>query len=368
MDLYSLLGVAKGASDDDIKKAYRKLARKYHPDVNPENKKAEEKFKEVSAAYEVLSDSDKRKLYDEFGEEGLKGGFDPNQARAYQRWSERQAASGPGPSRRNLDPADLGDLSDFFGGFQRADPRPQRGSDIGAKVELDFVDALRGAEFQAQVPSQTSCKPCSGSGDEPGTSPKTCAHCDGSGKRQAIQGPMQFFTACANCGGTGSTRTPCRACAGAGAISGTDTITVRIPPGAEDGSHLTVKGKGAPGRNGGPPGNLIIETVVRAHPHFRREGLDLFLTLPVTVGEIYSGTGVEVPTPDGLVQMTVPARLQSGARLRLKGKGVSRKNKRGDLYVELDVRMPDQEDEDFAAAANAAADLYSKSVREDVRL
>jgi DnaJ-class molecular chaperone len=179
---------------------------------------------------------------------------------------------------------------------------------------------------------------------------------------------MGFFAACPTCHGAGTVRTPCEACAGEGALRGQRTTTVRIPPGAEDGSVLTVKGKGGLGRNGGPPGNLIIETVVRPHPHFRREGLDLWLTLPVTLSEAYRGGGVSIPTLDGPVQLKIPPRSQSGAKLRLRGKGVARKGERGDLYVELSVRLPDRADAGFEEAVKASDELYSEPVRQEIRL
>src|ERR1041384_7639320 len=213
-DLYAILGVAKTASEDEIRSAYRKLARKHHPDVNPGNKDAEARFKEIAAAYEVLSDAGKRKLYDEFGEEGLRGGFDPEQARAYRSWQSRRGTTGRPFADEVIDLDDLGDIGDLFGGAFRR--RPARGEDVVALVELDLATALRGSEITVRLPSAS----------DPG--------------------------------GTG------------------DQVTVRIPPGAEDGSRLVVKGRGAPGpTKDSPPGDLIIETRVRPHPHFRREGLDL---------------------------------------------------------------------------------------------
>ncbi len=178
---------------------------------------------------------------------------------------------------------------------------------------------------------------------------------------------MRLLSTCAACGGKGKLGTPCPNCKGVGELDTEDTITVRIPSGAEDGSQLTVKGRGAPGAAGGPPGDLVIQTRVRPHAHFRRDGLDLYLTLPVTVDEAYNGAQVEVPTPDGPVQMKIPASSQSGTRLRLRNKGIARKGKRGDLYVDFDVRMPDQRDARFGEAARTAADLYSRSVREGIR-
>ncbi len=369
-DLYSRLGLQASASPADIKKAYRKLARKWHPDLNPNNPEAEEQFKQIAAALEVLADPEKRKLYDEFGEDGLRGGFDPEQARAYKEWSARQAASRPEAYSGGVGGAGFEfDIDELLGRQmrQRANA-PRAGHDIGARVELSFVDALRGAEFKIDVPSESACGVCSGSGDQPGTSTRICGDCEGSGRRQAVKGPMALFAACPTCQGKGSLNTPCQACGGQGVVSGQRSITVRIPPGAEDGSVLTVRGKGGLGRHGGPAGNLVIETRVKPHPHFRREGLDLYLTLPISIAEAYLGASVAIPTLDGSVQMKIPKHSQTGAKLRVRGKGVARKGEQGDLYVVLDVRLPDQEDESFASAVQAADELYSAPVREEITL
>jgi molecular chaperone DnaJ len=359
-DLYKILGVARTATQDEIRKAYRKKARKLHPDVNPGNKDAEEKFKEVSAAHDVLSEPDKRKLYDEFGVDALAGGFDPEKARSYQRWSSGRGASGAGSD------GDLGfDLDDLLGRFSRARGGggggggaaagwAEPGRDIVATVELDFVDALRGIQVSVEIPVRPSCTTCGGSGAQPGTETKACPQCNGAGRVQVVRGPMKMMTACPACAGRGVIRTPCATCGGDGTIESRETVKVRIPPGADEGSELRVRGKGAPGSGGGPPGDLIIVTRVRPHAHFRRTGNDLQLRLPVTLDEAYSGATIEVPTPDGPVQMKVPARSQTGARLRLRGKGVAHGKETGDLYVEIEVRVPDKEDAAFAEQLRAA--------------
>ncbi|HEX4338704.1 MAG TPA: J domain-containing protein [Polyangiaceae bacterium] len=307
-DPYQVLGVSKTATEDEIRSAYRKLARKHHPDVNPGNKDAEAKFKEIAAAYEVLVDDKKRKLYDEFGNEGLRGGFDPEQARAYQSWQSRRGQTGASYADESVDFGDLGDLGDLGelfrrGGFRRQ--QPARGEDVLAVVELDLAQALAGTEITVRVPGE-------GAAGEP--------------------------------------------------------VTVRIPKGAEDGSRLVVKGRGAPGPKDAPAGDLVIETRVREHPYFRRDGLDLHLELPVTLDEAYNGGEVEVPTPDGTVKLRVPPRSQQGQELRLRGKGVTRGERHGDLYVALNVRLPDKEDERLAEAARQARDAYGKPVREGIHL
>lgn len=295
--LYDTLGVAKTASADEIRKAYRKLARKHHPDVNPGDKASEDAFKRISSAYDVLSDEKKRAAYDEFGDASLQGGFDPAKAREYARWQDtrQQRSSRFGDEQGPID----FDFADFFG---RQQPRgPRRGSDLTASVEIDLRQAVEGTELVADLP-------------------------------------------------------------------GHGTVRVRIPKGADTGSTLRVPGKGAPGAGGGPPGDLLIETIVRPHPLIRREGLDLHLTLPVTLSEAYNGASVDVPTFDGKVVLKIPPRSPQHGKLRLRGKGVQRGNDRGDMIVELDVRMPDRTDTALADALRAADALYARPVREELSL
>jgi curved DNA-binding protein len=298
--LYDTLGVAKTASADEIRKAYRRLARKHHPDVNPDDKSAEESFKKVSAAYDVLSDEPKRKAYDEFGDAALQTGFDPDKARDYTRWREAQQrrSSGFGDDGGPVE-FDLGDLFERHGG--RRSTRAMRGADLYTSIDIDQRQALEGSELTADLPEH-------------------------------------------------------------------GTVRVRIPKGADTGDTLRVPGKGAPGRNGGPSGDLVIETIVRPHPRVRRDGLDLYLTVPVTVSEAYNGASIEVPTFDGPVVVKIPPRTQQHAKLRLRGKGVARKDERGDMFVDVDVRLPDVTDEPFADAARKSETLYSKPVREGFAL
>jgi molecular chaperone DnaJ len=370
IDYYKVLGVARTATAAEIKKQYRKLARKHHPDVNPGDKAAEEHFKQVAAAYEVLSNDDKRKLYDEFGAEGLRGGFDPEQARTYQRWTEQRATSG---AREHDIPYDF-DFGDLFGARDGESRRRTRqgfalaGEDLQTTLKLDFVTALRGTQISVRTPAVTTCSTCVGSGEEPGSAPETCTECHGSGKLQLGQGPMKIMTVCPRCGGDGKIHKPCTVCGGAGMLQSEQTVDIRIPPGADDGSELRVRGKGGPGIGGGPPGDLLIRTEVEPHPYFTRSGLDLSLKLPITFREAYSGASVSVPTPSGPVQMKVPPRAQSGSKLRLRGKGVTRGPNSGDLYVELQVQAPDRADEALENALRESDALYSKNPREEIRL
>lgn len=367
-DLYAILGVERGASDDEIRKAYRKLARKHHPDVNPGNAEAEEKFKELSAAYEVLSNPEKRKLYDEFGKEGLRGGFDPEQARAYQQWKQARTDAGR-PFDREAFEFDLGDLfaaRQSEAGF-RARPRA-RGADVVVEVSLDLARALSGTELRLRVPGGKACDACQGTGRDPRSKPESCRECGGTGSRQAVEGPMRLLMTCPACGGSGERITECASCRGEGFFAGEEDVTVRIPPGAADGDRLRVAGRGAFGRGGGARGDLWVEVHVTPHPFFERDGLDLSLRLPVRFDEAYAGARVSVPTPTGNVTLTIPPRSQPGTKLRLRGKGVERSGSRGDLYVVLDVRVPDREDAAVTAALGAIASAYSKDVREGVRL
>jgi molecular chaperone DnaJ len=365
---YEVLGVARTASADEIRKAYRKLARKHHPDVNPGNQEAEEKFKEISVAYDILSDAEKRKAFDEFGEEALRGGFDAEKARAYRQWADGREQAG-----RPFADEDVGfDLGDLFGAFgargRRHEAQGLRGDDLLARVEVDFVDALRGISLDVTVPTRSRCATCNGTGDEPGAKARKCPTCDGKGREQVVQGPLRMMRTCHTCGGSGKIVPPCPTCGGSGEVASERPITVRVPPGADDGSRLRVAGMGAPGIGGGPPGDLVIQTHVRPHPQFRREGLDLHLKLPVTLAEALGGGSVDVPTPQGPVKLTIPPRSQSGQRLRLRGRGVARGAQTGDLYVELDVRLPDQPDPALEAAARAAEPAYTRPVREGVKL
>jgi molecular chaperone DnaJ len=376
-DLYATLGVSKTANEDEIKRSYRKLAREHHPDVNPGKPESEEKFKAIAAAYEVLSDKDKRALYDEFGMEGLRGAFDPEQARSYRRWADARAAGtratdGDGEYAGGV-PFDF-DLSDLMGqargrqAGRRDAPFPIDGEDLLATVELDLATALRGTELELRVPSRAPCSVCGASGERPGSEPHACVTCDGTGRSQVVHGPMRMFATCASCGGTGKIHDPCDNCHGQGLTTSEQTLRIRLPPGAADGDELRVRGKGTPGLFGGGPGDVIIRTHVKAHPHFARDGLDLTLKLPITIGEAHRGGSIGVPTPTGTVQMKIPPRTQQGARLRLKGKGVTRGTSQGDLYVVLDVRLPDSDDPALSERLADTDRFYSKNLREGVEL
>lgn len=367
-DYYATLGVSRNASQDEIHKAYRKLARTYHPDINPGNKKAEEKFKEISAAHEVLGDAAKRKLYDEFGEEGLASGFDPEKARAYQKWQQESARTGRG---FGFDYSDLGDLFGFrdfgevFTGGARAGQRMRsRGEDIETEMDIDFLDAVKGFQTTFTLQRPVGCGACGATGTKTGSARTTCPECRGSGWKAIQQGTLRLRQTCPRCGGSGQLAgVNCDACGGSGRVVRPEAVRVNIPPGAETGKRIRVPGKGASGLRGGLPGDLYIVPRVRAHPMFTRSGNDLTMDLPITIGEALKGAVIEIPTPTGQVKVKVPAGAQSGKLLRVKGKGVQAHGRQaaGDLYLRLMIRMPKR------AVPKEVADSIEKAYGEDIR-
>jgi molecular chaperone DnaJ len=365
-DYYKVLGVERGASKDDVRKAYRKLARKYHPDINPGNKEAENKFKDLSVAYDVLSDEKKRKLYDEFGEAGLAAGFDAEKARSYEQW--RQQSARAGGTAQEFDMDDLGDLFGGLGGMfrqkSRAPAGPQRGADIESSMEIDFLDAVRGFQTAITLERPVACDTCHGSGTKAGTAPATCPQCGGSGNVAVTQGPIQFRKTCPRCSGSGKLPgDPCPVCRGSGRVTRSETIRVNIPPGADPGKQIRLRGKGEAGIRGGPAGDLFITPRIRPHPVLTRSGRDLSMDLPITVGEAVRGASIDVPTPAGTIKVKVPAGAQSGQQLRIKGKGVAAHGQTpaGDLYLRLMVRVPND------AVDNEVIDKLDQAYREDVR-
>lgn len=342
-DYYDVLGVDKSASDAEIKSAFRKLAKKYHPDLNKEPDAAE-KFKEVQEAYEVLGDEQKRKTYDQFGsaafENGAGGG---NPYGNYGGFN----TSGFGFDDINLD--DI--LSNMFGsgfgfGGKKSKNRPQKGDDILYRMNISFKEAVFGSKEDITLDLTEKCDTCDGKG---GFNPKTCETCHGTGRvrrqQNSLFGAFVSETTCPDCSGTGETfERRCTDCKGRGYVTKRKTITVTIPEGVETGSRLRIKGKGEVGRNGGENGDIFVEFIVKDDPVFERDNNDLYMTLPINVAEAALGSEKEVPTLDGTIILTIPALSQTGDKLRVKGRGVPYSNKRGDLYIVLDVVMPDKLD------------------------
>jgi molecular chaperone DnaJ len=335
-DYYEVLGVEKNASDDELKKAYRKLARQYHPDVNPDNKEAEEKFKEINEAYETLSDSSKREQYDRFGHDGP-GGFGGG-------------AGGFG----GFGGQDFGGMNDIFdmffgGGFGGGQQQkgPRKGSDLRYDLTIDFEEAVFGTEKTITLPKWENCGTCNGSGAKPGTSPTTCTQCNGTGQIFTVQrtpfGQMQTAKVCPSCGGTGQMiKDPCPECNGKGKKRVNKKIEIKVPAGVDVGSRLRMSGEGEPGEMGGPNGDLYIYINVRSHPIFVRDDDDIYMEQEINIAQAALGADIQVQTLEGKVTLTIPAGVQSGAKFRMKGKGVKniRGYGKGDQYVTVKVVTP----------------------------
>ncbi len=367
-DYYEVLGVSKGASDDEIKKAYRKLAKKYHPDMNPGDKEAEAKFKEVNEAYSILSDSEKRARYDQFGHAGV----DPN-----------YGAGGPGSGFGGFDMGDI-DLGDIFGSFfgggfggfgGSASSRrngPQKGESLRASLTISFEEAAFGCEKEINLNRTEECEACHGSGAEPGTTAETCPDCRGTGvvRVQQRTGGFAFSSTapCSRCRGTGKIiHTPCKACGGSGSVKKTKRVTVSIPAGIDDGQAISLRGQGNAGKNGGPAGDLIVAVHVKPHPQFHRDGTTVLYEQPVTFYQAVMGAELEIPTIDGKVKYNLPAGTQTGTTFRLRGKGIPelRGRGRGDQYVTVRVQVPTSLNGEQKEALRAFAEAMGEDVPEE---
>ncbi len=352
-DPYKTLGVAKGAKDDEIKKAYRKLARQWHPDRNPGNADAEDKFKQIQEAYSTLSDPEKRRAYDSGGWQVPFGG-----------------GGGGGGGFRFEDVGDIfGGLGNMFGGGgRRGRQRAERGSDLETEVKLSFDQSIAGTEVSVAVPRQEQCGTCHGSGAAPGTAPKQCPRCQGRGVEQMGQGMFSITQACSQCGGTGQiVEKPCPTCRGAGQVKKLRRYRVQVPSGVRDGSRVRLAGKGEPGVAGGPPGDLFVVTHVAPSAIFKRKGEHLEVPIPVTVTEALLGATIEVPTLTGSKQIKVPAGTRHGTVIRITGEGPKRPKSggRGDIRYRIEVVMPkDLTDEQREAAQDLASVLDGANPRE----
>lgn len=348
-DYYEVLGIGKNATDAEIKSAYRKLAKKYHPDLNPGNKEAEEKFKEVNEANDVLSDPQKRQRYDQFGFAGV----DPNYAAAN--------GGGAGGFGGGFGGVDLGDIfGDIFGGgfgggfsgfgggsSTRTANAPRKGHDIQASVVLTFEEAAHGCSKKITINRQDTCPDCGGTGAAKGTSPETCPDCGGRGyvvtQQRTPFGVMQSQQPCSHCGGRGTIiRNPCKTCRGTGKTAARKSLEINIPAGIDDDQNIALRGQGDAGSNGGPAGDVIVHVTVKADPMFERDGYDVTIHVPITFSQAVLGDDVEVPTVDGRIVQHIPEGTQSGTKFRLRGQGIQYLNGRGrgDQYVIVDVEIP----------------------------
>jgi molecular chaperone DnaJ len=382
-DYYATLGVKKTATPEEIRKAFRKAARKYHPDVNPNDKKAEEKFKEISEANDILSDEKKRKIYDQVG--FYSDQIDPAQAEAYAR-AQREGAQqppvdfggfdfsgfqgGPGGAQAGAGSANWGSFKDIFSGIfsgaqhQHQPQGPQPGSDLEYQATVDFWTAIRGGQARIQINRQETCPACHGQAHMGGE--MQCPECHGTGQVTQMGGRMKFNISCPRCNGTGHISNDCPTCQGEGTITRSESVDFRIKPGTRDGQRIRLQGKGNAGTNGGPAGDLFLIVRTGTHPVFARQGDDIQITVPVTVAEASLGAKVEVPTIDGRAQLKIPPGTQSGQKLRMRERGVEsaqHPGQRGDEIVTVEVVVPHLNDERSREIMRELAKLNSDDPR-----
>jgi molecular chaperone DnaJ len=384
-DYYETLKVAKAASQDEIKKSYRRLARKYHPDVNPGDKAAEERFKQVQEAYDILSDSKKRQVYDQHGfySDNIPTGGGPG------------SGGGPGPQpNMNFDSFDFSDyfqsgaaaggrrastgsagsaggfrdiFSNLFNRGEGPQQAPAKGEDLEYSLNIDFWQAIKGTQTRLNITRYDTCPTCHGSGSAGGQT-VTCPECNGTGQVSQMAGAMRFNLSCPKCSGSGKLKNACPGCQGEGRIAHTETVDVRIPPGARNGSRLRVPGKGNAGSMGAPSGDLYITTRVEEHPYFHREGDDIHIRVPIAVWEAGLGAKIEVPTIDGRTLLKIPQGTHNGQKFRLREKGVfnARTNQRGDQIVEAAIQAPKVQDERTKEILRELAGLHPEDPRADL--
>jgi molecular chaperone DnaJ len=381
-DYYETLGVPRSADAEEIRKSYRRLARKYHPDVNPGDKAAEERFKNVQEAYDVLSDDEKRKTYDQYGfyspnipPNGAGGGAGSGPGFGGFDFAEylRQQQQRPGGGVDENEAAGGGSFRDIFGSFfgggraRQSAPQAERGADLEYGLNVDFWQSIRGTQVKLNITRQETCETCHGTGSA-GTGVAVCPECDGSGTVTQMAGAMKFNLTCPRCGGSGRLKNACPTCRGEGLISRPDTVEVRIPQGVASGSRLRVAGKGNAGVAGGPAGDLYITVRVEEHPFFKRNGDNIDIKVPLTVSEAGLGAKIEVPTIDGRALLKIPQGTQNGQKFRLRDKGVfnGRKNTRGDEIVEVVLHSPDVHNERTRELLRELAQVQTTDVRQEI--
>ena len=386
-DYYETLGIDRSADGDEIRKAYRKLARKYHPDLNPGDKAAEERFKKVQEAYDILSDESKKKVYDQYGfytdnpppnpgaGAGSPGGpnFDGFDFAEYLRQQQRTARPGNGYSTTAPDDSATGSsfrdiFSEMFGNSKRGkSQQPERGADLEYGLNIAFWQSIKGTQVKLSISRQETCEVCHGTGSS-GNSVVVCPECDGTGTVTQMAGAMKFNLTCNRCGGSGRLKNACAACRGEGRLSHPDAVEVRIPQGVTSGSRLRVPAKGNAGIVGGPPGDLYITIRVEDHLFFKRDGDNIEIKIPLTVSEAGLGAKIEVPTIDGRALLKIPQGTQNGQKFRLREKGIfnARKNTRGDEIVEVFLQAPDVHDEQTRDLLRQLAQVQTEDVRTEI--
>src|SRR5579875_2250704 len=383
-DYYEALGVGRSADADEIRKAYRRLARKHHPDLNPGDKAAEERFKKVQEAYDVLSDENKRKIYDQYGfysenipPNGPGGGstggpnFNGFDFSEFLRQQQAGAEGGAGGRAEESEGFGFRDIfSQFFnnrGGSRQSTPQPERGADLEYGLNVDFWQSIRGTQVKLNISRQETCETCHGSGSA-GNNVAVCPECDGTGTVSQMAGAMKFNLTCPRCGGSGRLKNACPTCRGEGVVTRPDTVEVRIPQGVTSGSRLRVAGKGNAGVAGGPAGDLYITIRVEEHPFFKRAADNIEIQVPLTVTEAGLGAKIEVPTIDGRAILKIPQGTQNGQKFRLRDKGIfnQRKNTRGDEIVEVVLRAPNIHDERTRELLRELAQVQTNDVRADI--
>lgn len=388
-DYYELLGVKRGADEDEIKKAYRRLARKHHPDLNPGDKAAEDRFKSVQEAYDVLSDENKKKVYDQYGfysdnippngagPGGSPGGMNFGGFDFSEFMRQQQAGHGAGGTGGSAGAGEAfeggGGFRSIFenlfrgGGSKQAAPEPERGADLEYGLHVDFWQSIRGTQVRLNVQRQQICETCHGTGAA-GSNVAVCPECDGTGQVTQMAGAMKFNLTCQRCGGTGRLRNTCPTCRGEGVISQPDTVEVRIPAGVTEGARLRVQGKGNAGFGGGPAGDLYITVHVEEHPFFKRSGDNIEVQVPLSVSEAGLGAKIEVPTIDGRALLKIPQGTHNGQKFRLREKGVfnSRKNSRGDEIVEVVLHAPNVQDERTRELLRELAQVQTEDPRAEI--
>jgi molecular chaperone DnaJ len=388
-DYYETLGVDRNADADEIRKAYRKLARKYHPDLNPGDKAAEERFKKVQEAYDVLSDENKKKVYDQYGfysdnvPPNAGGGsstppggpnFDGFDFAEYLRQQQRAGRPPAGNGYSSTAPEDSAGggsfrdiFSEMFGGKRARSQQPERGADLEYGLNIDFWQSIKGTQVRLSISRQETCEVCKGTGSA-GNSVAVCPECDGTGTVTQMAGAMKFNLTCNRCGGSGRLKNACATCRGEGRLSHPDSVEVRIPQGVPSGSRLRVPAKGNAGIVGGPPGDLYITIRVEEHPFFKRDGDNIEIKIPLTMSEAGLGAKIEVPTIDGRALLKIPQGTQNGQKFRLREKGIfnARKNTRGDEIVEVFLRAPDVHDERTRDLLRQLAQVQTEDVRDEI--